>query len=753
MGQCLVIVESMAKSKTISRILGEKYIVMSSIGLIRDLPSQRLGVDIDNGFEPEYVFLNGKEKIVHNLKTIANQCDRVYIATDPDREGEIIAWHLREVLKSTNNNIQRIIVDEITKNAVREAIKRPLQINTAKVNSQKARCILDRLVEYKVSPTLWTNLHKGLSAERVQSVALRILCEREDKIEAFIPKEGWTITVEFQGKKTNPFFSILLKINDEKFALPDKYHAEVVVDDLKHQTFIVKEIMKKKFLRKPAPPFNTSTMLQEASKRLGFSSNHTMMIARQLYEGIEVGREGPVGLITFMRTESTHSAEEALVAVRELILTDYGNEYLPKTPKKYQTGRVAQDAHEAIRPTSMRRSPKSVKKFLTPEQFKLYPLICNRFVASQMRDAELEKINIDIVVDEGERYLLGSTGTVVIFRGFLQVYEDFKNEEEKCDSSYMPKNLREGEKLTLVNILPKHYLTNPPERYSESSLLQELDTRGIGRPDTYAQTINTLISQNYLRRERKQLLPTDLGRTVNKILVQNFAPVINVPFTAKMEDDLDRIESGERQLFDVVSDYYRPLNAALERLGKKDKSLQHSPPEEGKEKCPQCGKNIVLKKGRSGLYYGCEDFPKCRFSKSAEKDTAHINEKCEICGREMVVKVGRFGRFLACCGYPQCKNSKPFPIGVKCSKDGCDGDVIERKSGHGRLFYGCSRYPDCDFMSWQKPVGYRCLKCGNFYVESSYTPGRGEYLSCPKCKTEYDMNMVPLGEGVQEVEV
>jgi len=749
MKQSLVIVESKAKAETISNVLGQNYVVMLTEGHICELPTEGLAVNSD--FEPEFILLGGKEETIRSLKTIARESAKTYIATDPDREGEMLAWHLYNILKDTACDIKRVAISELTKNAIKRAIAHSSKISNEKVAAQKARRVIDHLTEYHINPILGKAISSKVRIERIPSVALRILCDREDKIAAFTPEEYWTCTVELQGKKTRPFSAALLKIHNEKIVLPDKYYAEVVLSDLKQRTFVVQKIERTKLLRKPEPPFITATMLQEACERFGFSTSQAIKIARQLYEGIEIKRQGPVGLITFILTDTTRVTDEALLDLRSLIITDYGKEYLPKKPRCYKQEGISKDGSQAIIPTSLRRSPKSLKNFLSKEQYKLYELIWRRFVASQMQNAEFERIDIEIGSGDDNLYLLNTTGSIMGSRGFLQVYEDF-NKEDGDNNNIVPENLRQGEKLRLLNILPKQRYTAPPEQYNDRDLIQELYSRGVGCPNMYAKIIDTLISCGFVSREGDRLAPTDLGYTVNAILVQNFSSVLNVPFTARTEDDLHKVESGEMQFKEAVSHFYRPFMTALDNVNKPGKSSSESFSAEDADKCPRCGKILILRKGKFGHFFACESSD-CRFTKSAEKDTLHINEKCALCGRDMVVKVGRFGRFLSCCGFPECKNSKPFHIGVKCPQKGCAGDIIERKSGQGRLFYGCSNYPNCRFVSWQKPVAYRCLKCGNYYVESILSQDKGEYLSCPKCKTDYDLDMVPFGEGTEVVEM
>jgi DNA topoisomerase-1 len=745
MSKSLVIVESVAKTKTISKFLGNAFTVKSSVGHIKDLPKQRLGVNLENGFEPEYITIRGRGKVLTDLRKTAAAVDQVYIATDPDREGEAIAHHLAEEIRQHNGQIFRVTFNEITENAVKQALQHPQEIDANLVVAQKARRVVDRLVGYQVSPILWRTIYRGLSAGRVQSVALRLICEREELIDAFIPEEYWTIAVALKGKRTDPFFANLVKIADQKPELHNEAEAQAISRELRQQLFKVVDLKKKKINRQPAPPFTTSTMQQEAAKRLGYTAKRIMAIAQQLYEGVELGDEGSTGLITYMRTDSTRVAAEAIAAVRDHIASDYGLEYLPKSPRLYKAKAGSQDAHEAIRPTLAKRTPKSIKKYLTTEQFKLYELIWQRFVASQMEAAVLEQTSIDI---EGGRFLLRTTGSVIVFRGFLQVYDDVKEEEqeENGESSTVPQNLQVGETLTLLDVHPKQHFTKPPARFTESSLVKELDNLGIGRPSTYALIISTILARKYVEKQSRQLAPTDLGKTVNKILVQNFPHIFNVKFTAFMEDELDKVESGKKQFLQVVKEFYEPFNEAVMATEEKKDTIKDALQEPTDEACPKCGRPLIVRWGRNGRFMACSGYPECRYTKPVGDEEKVEGEVCDKCGRDMVLKIGRFGRFLACSGYPDCKNARPYSIGVACPQEGCDGKIIERRSKRGRTFYGCSNYPTCNFVSWNKPVSSPCPHCGNRYLEERYTQAEGAHLRCPKCKEKFEQ----LDEAVYE---
>jgi DNA topoisomerase-1 len=736
MAKSLVIVESVAKTKTIGKFLGKDFEVMSSVGHIKDLPKGRLAINVDNGFTPDYITIRGKGKVLNGLRKAAAGAENVFVATDPDREGEAIASHLAEEIRQKNTNIFRVMFNEITENAVKQALSHPKEIDANLVEAQKARRVVDRLVGYQVSPILWRTIYRGLSAGRVQSVALRLICEREHLIDQFVPQEYWSITAELAGKSATPFLAKLIKIDGEKFELPNEAITQSVVDELRGQVYKISDIKKKQMKRQPSPPFTTSTMQQEAAKRLGYSAKRIMMLAQQLYEGVELGEEGSVGLITYMRTDSTRVATEAVDAAREYIYNNYGKEYLPQEARVYKAKAGAQDAHEAIRPTSLKNDPKSIKRYLGPEQFRLYELIWQRFLASQMNPAEIEQTTVD--TQAGTKYLFRTTGSTITFRGFLQVFEDFQEEEadENGDDGPIPRDLEIGDVLKLIGLHPKQHFTKPPARYSESSLVKELDGLGIGRPSTYAMIISTLLARKYVEKVQRQLVPTDLGKTVNKILVANFPEIFNVKFTAFMEDELDKVEAGDKQYLQVVREFYDPFNDAVVKTEEKKDAIKDALQESTDEVCPKCGKPLIIRWGRNGKFMACSGYPECKHSKPLEAQEEVAGEFCEKCGKPMVVKIGRYGRFLACSGYPDCKTSRPYPIGVACPKDG--GKIIERRSKRGRSFYGCSNYPNCDFATWSKPVATACPKCDSPYVEERYTQARGAFLRCPKCKNELD---------------
>jgi DNA topoisomerase-1 len=749
MGKSLVIVESKAKTKTIAKFLGKNYIVLPSIGHIKDLPKGKLGIDIENGFNPQYITIRGKGEVLKQLRTAAQNSSHVFIATDPDREGEAIAWHIADEIQPKNPNIKRVLFNEITQSGITKGMDNPLDIDYNLVEAQKARRILDRLVGYQVSPFLWKTIFRGLSAGRVQSVALRLLCERETEIEAFISEEYWSITVQLKQKDANPFFSRLIKINQKEPQIKVEKETLAYVEELKRCHYHILAIKKKKLSKVPPPPYTTSTLQQEASRRLGYSTKKIMIIAQGLYEGVEIGTEGGVGLITYMRTDSTRVANEALEAAREYIYDAYGKEYLPQSARVFKSKQAVQDAHEAIRPTAVKRTPKAIKKYLSSEQFQIYELIWNRFIASQMEAAQIEQTSIDIeasdplpATETKNIFLFRTTGSVYLFRGYLQLYEELQEETENDDETQViPPGLSERDVLLLLAVLPKQHFTKAPPRYSESSLVKELDTLGIGRPSTYALIISTLLIRKYIEKQGRQLIPTELGRTVNKILVQQFPDIFNVTFTAKMEEELDKIESGDKKFLTVVKDFYGPFNHALQATETRKEEIRNSLMESTPETCPKCEKPLVLRWGRNGKFLACSGYPECKFTKP-QNEPEKSDDVCVKCGRPMLLKVGRFGRFLACSGYPECKNTHPYKIGISCLKENCTGHIVERKTKLGKLFYGCSRYPDCDFVTWYKPVASECPVCKHKYIEERYTQAKGEYLRCPACKNEFEVSDV-----------
>ncbi len=739
-GKSLIIVESPAKAKTINKYLGKQYVVEASVGHIKNLPKSKIGVDVEGGFVPEYETIAGKDEVVKRLRDHARFADSIYLATDPDREGEAIAWHIAKELEDHNERIYRVLFHEITERGITEAMQRPQRIDENLVNSQQARRVMDRLVGYKISPFVWKTLFYGLSAGRVQSVAVRLICEREDQIRAVVAEEYWSIVADFETPAGEHFLAKLAKVAGGDPRISDATTAQGYVHDIERQSFAISAIQKKPVRRNPPPPFITSTLQQEAARRLRFQAKRTMLLAQKLYEGIELGPEGRVGLITYMRTDSTRLSDEAVRDVREYIYENYGKEYLPHELRLFKKGKSSQDAHEAIRPTSLRHTPKAVRKFLDEELAALYELIWNRFVACQMSSAVAEQTTIEVL---GAEYLFRATDSVPVFRGFLQVYDDVLEEEAKQGDedpvSKLPQGMKVGDPEKLVGITPNQHFTKPPPRYTESSLVKELESLGIGRPSTYAMIVDTIQARKYVEQQERKLCPTDLGFAVNKILVQYFPHLFNVQFTAKMEEELDTIANGKQPYQRVMEDFYRPFIRDLEGVEKHSAAIKKSLQETTDEVCDVCGKPMIIKWGRNGRFMACSGYPGCKNTKplphEAEQTKHVVGMKCELCGGDMVVKGGRFGAFLGCSNYPACKNTKPISIGVKCPKC-ATGEIIERKTKRKRVFYGCSRYPDCDFASWDKPVARACDTCGNPYMVVKYTQSRGEYLMCPSCKAE-----------------
>ena len=746
MSKSLVVVESPAKAKTINKLLGRNYVVHSSVGHIRDLPAKKLGVDVENGFSPEYITIRGKGEVIKKIQAEAKKTDAIYLAADPDREGEAICWHIAETLKSAKKPIYRVTYNEITEGAIRAAMENPGEIDQRLVDSQQARRVLDRLVGYQISPILWRNVKPGLSAGRVQSVAVRLICEREAEIEAFVPQEYWTITANLTGKIPPPLNAKLLQIGSEKgtistYGFPiDEARAAAIVEDARTKPFIVKDIKKQERKRRPVPPFITSTLQQEASRKLRFTAKRTMSAAQQLYEGLNVGTEGAVGLITYMRTDSTRVAEEALEEAREYIRKTYGADYLPKNAVRYRSKGGAQDAHEAIRPTSVERTPQSLKAYLSPEQHRLYDLIWKRFVASQINPAILDVTTIDISAEE---YLFRATGSILKFDGFMRLYREGHDDSSTGsnrddDTDAILPALEIGEQLDLRKLTPKQHYTQPPPRYTEATLVKALEEKGIGRPSTYAAIISTIQDREYVVKEERRFQPTDVGKLVNQLLIKGFPDILDTQFTAKMEDQLDEIAEGKSDWVGVLSAFYAPFNHALEAAPAVMNEARKDMEEESDEVCEKCNSKMIIKWGRYGRFLGCSSYPECRNIKRLSEDDAPTSseeeptdESCDKCGSPMVIKTSRAGgKFLACTGYPKCRNAKPINIGVDCPEAGCDGYIGERRSKRGNVFYGCSNYPKCNFVSWGKPVNKECPECQAPFLIEKTTKTKGRYLAC-----------------------
>ncbi|AEA33820.1 type I DNA topoisomerase [Hippea maritima] len=696
----LVVVESPAKAKTISKFLGKNYSVVASYGHIRDLPKSSFGVDIEDGFKPKYVIPKDKQPIVRELKKLTKDSDLVYIATDEDREGEAIGWHITQATKLDETKLKRIAFHEITKKAILDAIKSPRSIDMDMVNSQEARRILDRIVGYKLSPLLAKKIRKGLSAGRVQSVALKLIVDREEEIQSFKPEEYWTIHLIFE----NSIQADLTKAYGEKFDKlfikkeDDKARVSKLKEEIEKESFNVYSITKTKSLRKPEPPFITSTMQMAASTYLGFSAQRTMRIAQSLYEGVDIGKER-IGLITYMRTDSVNIAKEALTKVRRTIKELLGDEYLPSKPVTYKTkSKLAQEAHEAIRPTDPALLPDMVKPYLTEDQFKLYDLIWRRFVASQMKPAEFRNTKITFT---SYNFEAKASYKELVFDGFLRIWTFSKLNEDKIPI------LKKNQSVELTEVKPKQHFTEPPPRYTEASLIKELEKHGIGRPSTYATIIDTIIKRGYVVLKDKRFYPEEIGIITSRMLDKFFSDIINVKFTAQMEDGLDKIANRELTKLELLKRFYDKFKVLLENAYE---NMERIKPEDEPtdEVCPLCGANLVIRHGRFGKFLACSNYPKCKYTKPLQEEITEI--KCDKCGAPMVVKYSRKGsKFLACSNYPKCKNTKPYPTGLKCSE--CGGDLIEYSSKRGR-FYGCSNYPECKFTIKGELKNQKCPKCG-----------------------------------------
>lgn len=740
-GKALVIVESPAKSKTIKKILGDNYTIEASFGHIRDFPKNVLGFDVTKNFEPSFVVIPEKKKVVDKLNEIAKKCAKVYLASDPDREGEAIAWHVRQVLKVDDDKIQRIEFNEITPKAVKYAVEHPREIDIDRVKAQQTRQILDRLVGYKISPVLWEKLRNNhLSAGRVQSVALRMICEREDEIEAFKPVEYWTISAELQ-KENATFEAELQKYLDKKIELKNEDDSNKAVEYLndKSTKFIVDKISKRETTRKPSPPFITSTLQREASSKLGYGVAKTMQIAQKLYEGIELGSDGAVGLITYMRTDSVRISDDAQVAAKEFIVENYGEKYYPETPNDYvKAGKKnVQDAHEAIRPSYPSRTPQSIKSYLTSEQYRLYKLIWDRFMSSQMQNASIANTSIDIKAGD---YTFKAGTSSIIFDGFLKLYS-----EEDDDAKKSIPEMKKGDVLKRNKINPKQHFTQPPPRYSEASLVKALEEHGIGRPSTYAPIITKIQTKGYVEKIEKALAPTLLGRTVSKQLVEHFKEVMDYDFTAGMENQLDEIADKKAKSEKVLKDFYDPFVKIVAAAKQNMERISI----ESDIKCPNCGKPMVVRTSRFGSQFlGCSGYPECKTmmplnatQESAQQEPEVCEEKCEKCGSDMIYKVGPYGKYMECTN-ADCKNRKRVVIstGVKCPK--CGGEIVQRKSKYGKIFYGCNKYPDCDFVLWNEPTGDVCPDCGSLLVKKVLKKGTFIECSSKTCKYSKELENV-----------
>ncbi|MFL6350643.1 MAG: type I DNA topoisomerase [Bryobacteraceae bacterium] len=804
MPKALVIVESPAKAKTIGKYLGKQYVVKASLGHIKDLPKKDLAVDVDHDFTPKYEVIEGKKKLITELKQAAKGVDSVYLAADPDREGEAICWHLKEELepkKSGKPTIFRVMFNEITANAVKKAFDKPVGVNVHLVEAQQARRVLDRLVGYKISPLLWDKVRRGLSAGRVQTVALRLIVDREREVRAFQKQEYWTIDVALNAKKPPILTARLNKRGEETPQVQNEGTAKSIVDDLVGASYVVRSVTTREKKRNPVPPFITSTLQQESSRKLRFSVKRTMMLAQGLYEGKELGDEGSVGLITYMRTDSTRVSEDALAEVRAFVGERYGQNYLPASSNVYKTKKDAQDAHEAVRPTSVLRTPESLEKYLAEDELKLYRLIWMRFVASQMMPAVFDQTTIDVNATgkSNVTYLFRATGTVPKFDGFLRVYQEGKDAKDEEDEELEHKLplVTEGEVLRFKEIRPEQHFTEPPPRYNEATLVKKLEADGVGRPSTYASILSTIQDREYVTKEGGKFLPTELGMVVTDLLLESFSDLFDVKYTARMEEELDEIEEGKLEWRDAMAEFYgrfqkdlehaeehmtdikrmeKPTDLICEKCGKpmvikwgkhgsfiactgypectNTRELTVDLPDVDKadlseqdeqEYCENCGRTMVLKKGRFGQFYACSGYPDCKTTKQIggeQRKDVPLDEVCPQCGSNLVKKFGRYGEFVACSNYPKCKYVKQKTIGVPCPNCS-EGEVVERRSKRGKTFYGCNRYPECDFVAWGRPIPEKCPECGSSYLIEKYLKA-GAVAQCPnpECKYKHPLEVV-----------
>ncbi len=805
MAKSLVIVESPTKAKTIGKYLGKQYVVKASLGHIKDLPKNDLAVAVDNDFEPRYEVIEGKKKLISELKAAAKGMDSVYLAADPDREGEAICYHLQEELQGSKKNnatkIYRVMFNEITKNAIQKAFEKPLQVNINLVEAQQARRVLDRLVGYKISPLLWDKVRRGLSAGRVQTVALRLIVDREREIRAFQKREYWTIDASLAAKKPPVLKAHFTKRNDESIELPNEETVTGLLAQLDDAKYAVHSVSTREKKRNPVAPFITSTLQQESSRKLRFSVKRTMILAQRLYEGVEIGDEGAVGLITYMRTDSTRVSSDAQDEVRAMIGERYGKDFVPEKPNIYKSKKDAQDAHEAIRPSSALRTPDDVASFLQEDELKLYRLIWMRFVASQMMPAVFDQTTIDVAAPgkDGATYFFRATGSVPKFKGFLEVYEEGKDQKDEDDEelkSRLPA-VTEGEELKLKAMEPEQHFTEPPPRFNEATLVKELESDGVGRPSTYASILSTIQEREYVRKDGGRFVPTELGMVVTDLLLESFEDLFAVSYTARMEQELDEIEEGKINWRTSMAEFYdrfqkdlstaertmtdikrmeKPTDLICDKCGKpmvikwgkhgsfiactgypectNTRELTVDLPdvdtadltEQGSEEyCENCGRPMVLKKGRFGQFYACSGYPDCKTTKQLggeQKKDVPLEEKCQQCGNHLVMKFGRFGEFTACSNYPTCKFVKQKTIGVPCPNCS-EGQIVERRSKRGKTFYGCNRYPECDFVAWGKPLNEKCPECGSPYMVEKWLKSGG-FAQCPNGECKHKRVLEPV---------
>ena len=803
--KALVIVESPAKANTIRKYLGSGYVVKASVGHVKDLPKSKLGIDVKHRFEPAYELIPGKEKVVKELRSAARSANKIFLAADNDREGEAICQHLKEILEGKGREIVRVLFNEITPKAIRHAIAEPSEINSNVAYAQQARRILDRLVGYQVSPLLWDKVRRGISAGRVQTVALRLIVEREREVQEFKSEEYWTIGARLEGHEPPPFESRLVKYQGKNIAVGNQAEADHIVSGVRDAKFLVQSVVKKERKRRPVPPFTTSKLQQDAARRFRFTVKKTMMLAQRLYEGKEIGEEGSVGLITYMRTDSTRISDEAMGMVRTYVSGNYGSDYLPEKPVVYKSKKGAQDAHEAIRPTFVEHTPEQIKGYLTEDEYKLYWLIWTRFAASQMNPAVYDQTTVEV---EAKGYLFRANGRIQKFDGFLKVYEESKDEDAKTapeDENVQLPPLTEGEALRLLELDPAQHFTEPPPRFTEAGLVKALEEKGIGRPSTYATILTTIQDREYAQKKQNKFKPTELGTVVTDQLVKHFADIFDVEYTARMEEELDEVEEGKMTWIEALDEFYSkfekdlseakvnmenikrqeiPTDEVCDKCGKpmvikwgqfgsflactgypdctntkelqkdEDEGDEEAKEQETIEPCENCGRPMAIKRGRYGQFYACTGYPECKTTRKMgpgetkpKAPDIPLEEECPKCGTNLVLKEGRFGQFTACGNYPTCKYIKPKLVGVVCPKLDCGGDIIERRSRRGKTFYGCSNYPKCDFVLWQRPVAEACPQCDSPYLLEKTTKRAGPIRYCNEESCDYKISLETAPAG------
>jgi DNA topoisomerase I len=748
----LLVVESPTKVKTLKKYLGKDYKIEATVGHLKDLPQNKLGVDIENGFKPLYSNIPGKQKVISLLKKAAGDTTEVYLAPDPDREGEAIAWHTAEILKKKGRKFYRVLFHELTEKAIRQAMVSTTDLDPNKYEAQQARRVLDRLVGYEVSPLLWRKVQGGLSAGRVQSVALRIICEREKAIQAFEAEEYWTISALFEGTLPPAFLGKLARKNNKKLTISNEAEAKAILEDLSVNKPVLEKVTRKTIKRNPLPPFTTSKLQQDAIRKLRFSAKKTMTVAQQLYEGIELADGEPTGLITYMRTDSVRISQEAAEEALKLISETFGRDYSLEKPRFFKNKKKAQDAHEAVRPTSVFNTPEKVAPFLNSDQRALYQLIWKRFVASQMAQALINQVSFSIA---GGQYTFTASGSNIGFLGYLALYQSEEQEDSFDSKAEQLPDIAEKTPIKVLQYDPKQHFTQPPPRFSEASLVKELEENGIGRPSTYATILSTIREKKYVELEKGYFRPNELGFIVNELLVKNFPNVFSVDFTSNLEENLDLLESAEADAPELLKRFYDPFKKNLD-LAVTDMLSIKGVGFATDLKCPECGSTIHLKIGKNGTFLACSGYPECKYTRDYVRDEKGIirpvepspeeitDKTCDRCGKPMVIKFGKYGQFLACSGYPDCKYTRSLDpketgkaTGIKCPDPDCDGEIVERVSKRGKIFYGCSRFPKCNFAAWDKPIDKPCPECGSKYLVEKSTKKEGNFLACPDKKCGY----------------